>query len=55
MIIYRLITNKKPNNCIACPISVLHVCGKEKSERGSSGSMYITKVPDDRCKIRVGR
>ena len=54
MVIYRIIVNKKPDLCKSCPIYTMNVCGREEPRRGTSGSMYITKVPDDKCRIRVG-
>lgn len=38
---------------MACPLSVLHTCGKEITQRATSGAVYKVFAPDERCKIRV--
>jgi hypothetical protein len=52
MKIIKLVTDKKPKVCMVCPISVLHICGKETTVRPTSGAAYKLVIPDDRCKIR---
>ena len=53
MKIYKMITDHKPDHCISCPISTLHICGKEHTEHPTSGAAYKVMVPDKRCVIRV--
>ena len=53
MKIYKMITDGKPTHCIACPLARLNICGKDNNVRGTSGSMYIERIPDCRCKLRI--
>jgi len=52
--IYKVIANHIPTHCIVCPISTLHICGKEVEDHPTSGSAVKIYIPDGRCKIRVG-
>jgi hypothetical protein len=53
MEIYKLIADRKPSNCIACPLVRLKICGKERKTQAASGAAYIEVVPDRRCRIRA--
>lgn len=55
MKIIKMIVDKKPSHCIVCPLSKLHICGKDHVEHPTSGAAYIERVPDSRCLVRVGR
>lgn len=55
MEIYKVITDRKLTNCIACPISTLHICGKPIIEHPTSGSARVNMVPDNRCRIKVNK
>jgi hypothetical protein len=50
-----IIADKKPKDCIACPLAKLKQCGKSFSIRGTSGSMTKRTRPDGRCLIREAR
>ena len=52
MEIQRLIVDKKPNDCMACVISKLKICGEPYSVHMSSGAVYMGNRPDDRCCIK---
>jgi len=47
-----LIVDKKPSDCIACPLVRLKLCGKPYKKRGTSGSILQGMKPDDRCPIK---
>jgi hypothetical protein len=53
MMIYKVIADRKPSSCIACPLVRLKICGKERKTQAASGAAYIEVVPDYRCKIKV--
>lgn len=53
MKIYKVIADHKPEYCIACPISTLHICGKESAEHPTSGAAHKIMIPDKRCLIRA--
>lgn len=55
MKIYRIIADKKPSICRACPLWTMHICGIHRTERGSSSSVYSEWVPDERCRIRIAK
>jgi hypothetical protein len=42
----------RPKTCIACPISNLHICGRERKVQVSSSAAYTEIVPDGRCKLK---
>jgi hypothetical protein len=42
----------RPKTCIACPISNLHICGRERKVQVSSSAAYTEVIPDERCKYR---
>jgi hypothetical protein len=52
MEIIKVIVDKLPTSCIACPLSVLRKCGKDTTIRGSSGSIYHEMKPDKRCLLK---
>lgn len=54
MEVQRLIVDKKPNDCMACAISKLKICGEPYSVHMSSGAVYQGMRPDFRCKIKEG-
>jgi hypothetical protein len=53
MKIYKVVTDKKPTNCIECPLIKLRVCGAVKKQYASSGAVYYESIPDNRCLIRA--
>jgi hypothetical protein len=53
MKIYKVIADKKPSNCITCPLVRLKTCGKERKVQAASGAAYIEVIPDYRCRIRA--
>lgn len=55
MKIYKVIVDKKPTNCIACPLIRLRLCGKDRTVKPSSSGAYVERVPDARCLLRVGK
>ena len=55
MKIYKVVADKKPSNCIACPLMRLNQCGKDIKVQLSSSGAYMERVPDCRCLIRVGQ
>lgn len=52
MKIYKVVVDKKPTDCIACPLIKLKLCGKQYTIRGSSGGIFFGFKPDDRCFLR---
>lgn len=52
MKIYKVVVDKKPNNCIACPLIRLKICGKDIKVQTESSGAHIEKVPDNRCLLR---
>lgn len=52
MKIYKVIVDKKPTNCIACPFIRLRLCGKDRTVKPSSSGAYVDKVPDKRCLLK---
>ena len=52
MEIKRLIVDKKPNNCIVCPLMHLRSCGKQMVDKGN-GYVRYGKVKDNRCYIKA--
>lgn len=55
MKIYKVIVDKKPTNCIACPLIRLRLCGKDKTVKPDSSGAYVERIPDSRCLLRVGK
>lgn len=55
MKIYRVIADKKPTNCIVCPLIKLRICGAIKKVQPTSGASYYESVPDSRCFIVQGK
>lgn len=55
MKIYKVLVDKKPNNCIACPLISLRLCGKDRAVKPDSSSAYQERVPDRRCLLRVDK
>lgn len=53
MKIHKVIVDKKPNNCIVCPLIRLNLCGKEVVVKPDSSGAYVDKVPDKRCLLRT--
>ena len=53
MKIHKVIVDKKPNNCIACPLIRLNLCGKEVVVKPDSSGAYVDKLPDKRCLLRT--
>jgi hypothetical protein len=47
----KIYKDKKPDNCIMCPLVRLQICGKEHKVQATSGAAYIEVVPDCRCRI----
>ena len=52
MKIYKAVADKKPNNCIICPLMRLNQCGKDRTVKPDSSGAYMERVPDKRCLIR---
>ena len=52
MQIKSLIVDKKPKDCIVCPLVRLRICGKPNKTRGTSGSIAQGMKPDNRCLIK---
>jgi len=52
MKIIKLVVDKKPEYCLSCPISILHLCGKPVTEHPTSGSAVTYYRPDSKCMIR---
>lgn len=52
MKIYKVVVDKKPTDCIACPLIKLKLCGKHYTIRGNSGEIFFGLKPDDRCLLR---
>lgn len=52
MKIKKLVVDKKPNNCIICPLIKLRICGAIKKVQPSSGASYYESIPDNRCRIK---
>ena len=55
MKIYKVVADRKPNNCIVCPLMRLNQCGKDVKVQTTSSGAYMERVPDSRCLIRVGQ
>lgn len=55
MKIYKMITDRKPNNCIVCPLMRLNQCGKDIKVQTTSSGAYMERVPDNRCLIKIGQ
>lgn len=55
MKIYKVVVDKKPNNCITCPLIRLRLCGKDRAVKPDSSGAYVERVPDSRCLIRTGK
>lgn len=55
MKIYKVIVDKKPTNCIACPLIRLRLCGKDRTVKPSSSGAYVERMPDNRCLLRTGK
>ena len=53
MKIYKVVADKKPTNCIACPLIRLRLCGKEITVKPDSSGAYVEKIPDSRCLLRI--
>ena len=53
MKIYKIIVDKKPTNCIVCPLIRLRLCGKDNTVKLSSSGAYIERIPDSRCLLRT--
>lgn len=52
MKVKRIVVDKKPDNCIACPLCWRKDCGMERHVQVSSSSSYKEKIPDKRCLVR---
>lgn len=48
----KVITDNRIKDCSQCPLkpTYTHDCGRLVNRRGTSGSITIGKIPDDRCK-----
>ena len=55
MKIYKVVVDKKPTNCIACPLIRLRLCGKDRVAKPSSSGAYVERIPDKNCLLRVGK
>ena len=55
MKIYKVVVDKKPTNCIMCPLMRLNQCGKDIKVQTTSSGAYMERVPDKKCLIRVGK
>ena len=55
MKIYKVVVDKKPTNCIMCPLMRLNQCGKDIKVQTTSSGAYMERVPDGNCLIRVGK
>ena len=53
MKIYNVIVDKRPTNCIACPLIRLRLCGKDKTVKPDSSGAYVERIPDKRCLLRT--
>lgn len=53
MKIYKVVADKKPSNCIECPLIKLRICGAVSKERATSGAIYYICTPDKKCLIRA--
>ena len=53
MKIYKVVTDKKPTNCIECPLIKLRICGAIKKEQATSGAIYYVSIPDGRCLVKA--
>ena len=53
MKIYKVVVDRKPNNCTICPLMRLKICGKDRVVKPSSSGAYMERVPDCRCLIRT--
>jgi hypothetical protein len=54
MKVYKIIANKRPSNCLVCPIARQQKgkCGKTVKE-SNNGLVTQYKVPDNRCIIEI--
>lgn len=52
MIIHKVVADKKPKNCVSCPLIGRYPCGKQHKVQVSSGSAYVEHIPDNRCVIK---
>ena len=52
MKIYNVVADKKPKNCIECPLLGKHECGEDHKKQATSGSAFHVIIPDHRCVIR---
>lgn len=52
MIIQKVVADRKPTNCIECPLLGKRPCGKQHKVQASSGSAYTEYIPDERCVIK---
>ena len=53
MKIYKVVADKKPTNCIMCPLMRLNQCGKDVKVQTTSSGAYVERVPDGNCLIRI--
>jgi|GEM_PF-1864969 len=55
MEIYKIIADRKPKECLLCPIrnTVEGQCGKRKFEKLTGGWETEYLAPDDRCKFEI--
>lgn len=57
MNIFKVLVDKKPKNCMFCPLKTSAVkiaefeCGKSKTEKGNDGWISTYFEPDKRCKF----
>jgi hypothetical protein len=52
MKIYKVVADKRPKNCIECPMMGKYQCGEEHKVQATSGSAFYEKIPDMRCLIK---
>jgi hypothetical protein len=52
MKIYKVVADKKPKNCIECPLFGKRECGEDRMIQASSSSAFHVILPDHRCVIR---
>lgn len=53
MKIYKVVVDKKPCNCIVCPLIKLRLCGVIVKRQPTSGAIYYETIPDNRCKLKT--
>lgn len=52
MKIYKVVADKKPKNCIECPLLGKRECGNDHKVQATSGSAFHEIIPDHRCVVR---